>query len=57
MCLGSYSSVDMEESICLDDEGLLSPATEQPPSESPLAQLDRPTPPEVGFYVVLRTFT
>ena len=37
----------MEVSICLDDESLLSPDSEQPPPGdiSPLAQLDRPEPP------------
>ncbi len=35
----------MEESILLDDDSMLSPDTEDAPPESPLAQLDKPSPP------------
>ena len=47
--LQAPSPNQMEESICLDDESLLSPDTEQIPSSSPLVsplvQLDQPEPP------------
>ena len=54
--LQAPSPSQMEESICLDDESLLSPDTEQlsksSPLISPLVQLDQPEPnlPELDEY-------